>query len=349
MKALLVGDCFISGKVIYEQFKVIEKYGVDISYIQWGPEDTVEDLTRKNLNIERYGPSAEQPPPELSEYINKVEILIVHFCPVSAAIINKGKRLRFIGCLRGGYENINVKTATEKGVIVVNTPGRNANAVAEFTIGLMLAESRNIVRAHASLQKGIWQKKFVNSGYLFDMKGKTVGIIGFGQVGRRLVKKLSGFEVNILVYDPYVSQDVIIREGANPVDLRFLLKKSDYVTLHARVTPDNKRMIGSKEIALMKPTAYFFNVARSGLIDEKALYTALKDKKIGGAALDVFDKEPLPFNSPLLKLPNITLTSHLAGTTWDALLNSPRMLVKDVERFCRREKPKFVVNSKKED
>jgi D-3-phosphoglycerate dehydrogenase len=239
-----------------------------------------------------------------------------------------------IGCCRGGYENINIDAARKKGVIVVNAPGRTANAVAEFTIGLMIAEARNIARGHHALKSGIWRKNYVNDEYRMELRDKVIGIIGFGNIGRRVAQLLKAFNVKtILVYDPYIPNEEIVKAGCEPADLRRIFQESDFITIHARLTKESVCLINRELISLMKRTAYIINTARAGLIDYNALYEALKERRIGGAALDVFDLEPLPSNSPWLELDNVTLTPHLAGDTIETRLNGIIIISEEIAAF----------------
>jgi D-3-phosphoglycerate dehydrogenase len=252
--------------------------------------------------------------------------------------------LRIVGAARAGLENVDVKAATERGIVVEHLMGRNAHAVSDFTIGMILAEARNIARAHHAIRQGVWRKQFVNSDFVPELGRRVLGLVGFGYIGRLIAKKLAGFEMKILVHDPYVSDEVIAAHGARKATLDEILAQSDFVSLHARLTDDNKGLIGERQLALMKPTAVLINTARAGLIQEDALYAALKCNKIAGAALDVFWTEPPPPDSRWLQLDNVTLTTHIAGTTADTLNNSPYLLVADINRLLTGKSPEFVVN-----
>jgi D-3-phosphoglycerate dehydrogenase len=266
------------------------------------------------------------------------------FVPVSSAVIDAMPGLRIIGVSRAGLENVNVEKATERGVLVFNVMGRNAHAVSDFAIGMMLAEARNIARAHYAIKNGKWRKEFANKDNVPELGGKTVGLVGFGFIGSLVAKKLSGFDVKVVVYDPYANQEKLKAAGVTPVGLEELFKTSDFVSIHARLTEENKKMITGGLIALMKPTAYFINTSRAGLVDQDALAAALKAGKIQGAALDVFTTEPIPEESPYLGLDNVTLTSHLAGTTSDALTNSPFLLLEDIAKFISGGEARYIVN-----
>jgi len=243
-----------------------------------------------------------------------------------------------------GCEHVDVRAATERGILVFNVQGRNAGAVSDFTIGLILAECRNIARSTCGIMRGVWRKEFQNGGDIPEFTERTVGLIGFGWVGKLVCRKLSGFEVNVLVHDPYVKDDVLSAAGARPAGLRTLLKESDFVCIHARLTPENRGLIGAEELSLMKPTAYLINTARAGLVDEEALVETLRKGAIAGAGLDVFHHEPIAPDHPLLTLDNVTLTSHLAGTTREALSRSPVLLVEDIIKYLAGEKSDFIVN-----
>ena len=179
----------------------------------------------------------------------------------------------------------------------------------------------------------------------WELEGKTVGIIGLGGVGFRVAKRLKfGFDAKILIYDPYVDEKKIKEVDGKRVDLETLLKESDLVSLHAKVTGENVGMIGEKEIKLMKPTAYFFNTARAALVDEDALFEALKEKRIAGAGLDVFGSEPVDSDNRFLVLDNVTVTPHVGGSTFDAEIRQSLMIAEDIEKYLNKKKPKFLKN-----
>jgi D-3-phosphoglycerate dehydrogenase len=200
--------------------------------------------------------------------------------------------------------------------------------VAEFTLGLMLAESRHIARSHCNLIHGRWLKAYGDDPN--ELGGKTVGIIGFGSIGRAVAVRLSGFDCRILFHDPFVSDGA---PGAERTPLDRLLGESDFVTVHVRLTPETMHLIGREQIAQMKPSAYLINTARSEIIDQDALIEALAASRIRGAALDVFVDEPLPADSPLLSLANVTLTPHMGGATQESLARSPLMLAQNILKY----------------
>ena len=341
MEALCIGDVMIPGNNIGAAAKEL-KMSINVDIKNW--ETDWDKLQDRRLIIEKKGPSAESVVPQILNANKNTEMLLVLFCPVSREAIDALPNLKLIGALRAGLENIDVKYATEKGIIVQNIKGRNAQAVSDFTIGLILGEVRNIARSYHAVKNGIWRKDFVNSDMIPELQGKTIGLVGFGYIGQLVAQKLSGFQVNILVFDPYVSDEVIQKYHAKKVTIDDLLKNADFVSLHAKMSKKTKHMIGEKELFLMKNTAYLVNTARADLIEEDALYHVLKEKKIAGAALDVFWQEPIGENSRWLELDNVTLTTHIAGTTKEALTKSPYLLVEDINKLLENKEPKFVVN-----
>jgi D-3-phosphoglycerate dehydrogenase len=188
---------------------------------------------------------------------------------------------------------------------------------------MILAEVRNIARSHASLKSNNWQRSFPNSDAIPELCGKTVGLIGYGAVAHLVAGYLNAFESRIIAYDPYFTGDP---GPAKLVSLEFLMKNSDVISMHARLTKESYHLVGEKELAMMKPSAVLVNTARSGLVDEGALIRALEEKRITGAALDVFDEEPLPADHPFIRLENTTITAHLTGSTIDSFRNSPKMM-----------------------
>lgn len=220
--------------------------------------------------------------------------------------------------------------------------GRNARAVAECTVVLMLSEIRNIARAHAALKQHVWLRDFPNRDAIPELNQKTVGLIGYGAVARLVAHYLVAFGSRLLAYDPYCTADPA---PATLVDLPQLLQQSDIVSLHARLTADNRHLIGRSELRQMKKTAVLINTARSGLVDEAALAEALANHTIMGAAIDVFEQEPVPEDHPLLALDNVTLTPHLAGSTIDAFRGSPGLMAGHLGRLLRGESRLPIINA----
>lgn len=274
-------------------------------------------------------------PDEVVDFIAGAEVLVTHLAPVSEAMLARLPGLRMIAVSRGGPVNIDMQAARARGVRVVNTPGRNASAVAEFTIGAILAETRLIRAGHEALRAGNWRGDL----YRADRTGRelsemTVGIVGYGAVGARVVALLKPFGCRILVADPYVQISASDRnDGVVPVDLPRMLGEADIVSLHARVTAETAGFIGARELAAMKPGALLVNTARGPLVDYDALYEALASGHLGGAMLETFAVEPAPPDWPLLQLPNVTLTPHIAGASVKTITIAAREIAEDVRRY----------------
>ncbi len=335
MKLLAISDAYIPAQFMQQGLQPLQDLGIELQVRKWEHHSLI-DLQAANLAIEKGGPDVVRLPTELMQDVRDVDILVVQFAPVSRSFIQEASALKAIGVLRGGTESIDVSFATQRGIAVLNTPNRNARAVAECTLGMILAELRNIARSHASLVHGKWQRDFPNGDAIPELKDKTVGLVGYGAVARLVAHYLKAFGSRILTYDPYCKDNP---EPAELVDLNSLLQQSDIVSLHARLTKESHHLIGRKELAMMKQTAVLINTARSGLVDESALIVALKERKIMGAALDVFESEPLPSTSPLLKLDNVTMTPHIAGSTVDAFRRSPKLMAGHLRHMlCGKDK-----------
>ena len=281
-------------------------------------------------------------PDAVIDFVGEAAVFVTQLAPVSGAMLDRMSRLKLIAVSRGGPVNIDLAAAKARGVRVCNTPGRNASAVAEFTIGAILAQSRLITTGHDSLRAGNWRGDL----YRADRAGRelnemTVGLIGYGQVGARVVKLLKAFGCRILVYDPYVQLSADDRaDGVEPVStLDTLLARADVVTLHPRVTEETTGMIGAAEFARMRPGTIFVNTARGPLVDYAALYDALSSGHLGGAAIETFAIEPAPPDWPLLRLPNVTLTPHIAGASVRTVTVAAEAAAEEVRRFVAGEPP----------
>jgi D-3-phosphoglycerate dehydrogenase len=278
---------------------------------------------------------------QVNDFVGKItdeDILVVHMAPITRAVLEQAQNLKLIACSRGGPKNINLAAATACGIPVVNTPGRNATAVAEFILGLLIAQTRHITQGHLSLTEGIWNiglYRGENAGP--EISGRTVGLIGLGNIGRALARLLSGFRVKLLVHDPYVADEVFDSLHALRTPLDELFQTADFVILAARLTEETTGMVGSRELALMKPTAYLVNAARGGLVDYAALRQILRERRLAGAAFDVYDIEPLQRDEPLLQMFNVTATPHIAGASQDVLYHAAGVLAGDIGRFLRGE------------
>ena len=256
---------------------------------------------------------------ELVKVIPEYDALIVRSeTKVTSKIIEAGKNLKIIGRAGVGVDNIDLATATKNGVIVVNSPEGNTVAAAEHTWAMLLAMARQIPQAHAKLKAGIWDKKSFKG---VEVLNKTLGIIGLGKIGRRVASYALGMGMKVIAHDPFVTSDYAKGLGVELVDFERVIKESDFITFHVPKTKETLGMVNAQTIAKMKKGVRIVNVARGGIVDEKALYEALKSGHIAAAALDVFEKEPLPADSPLLTLDNIVVTPHLGASTVEAQVN----------------------------
>lgn len=258
-------------------------------------------------------------PEELKSTIKDYQALIVRSSTeVTADIIAAADKLKVIGRAGVGLDNVDLPAATKKGIVAMNTPAGNTTSTAEHTFSMILSLSRNIPQACASMKAGKWDRSKFNGVELY---GKTLGIIGYGRIGSTVGKFAKAFGMDVIVFDPYLSMEVAKQRGVDMIDLETLLKKSDYITIHIPKTSETKNLIGEKEFNHMKKTARVINCARGGIIEEIALAKALESKRIAGAALDVFEEEPLPTDHPLLKLDNCIVTPHLGASTTEAQVN----------------------------
>ncbi len=278
-------------------------------------------------------------PAAIVDFVGDAEILVTHLAPLSDAMLAALPALRLVAVSRGGPVNIDLASARRRGVKVVNVPGRNASAVAEFTIGAILAETRAIRAGHEGLRRGEWRGDL----YRADTTGRelselTVGIVGYGEIGTRVVRLLRAFGCRILVADPYVALSADDRAaGVGQVALDDLLAAADVVSLHARVTAETTRMMDAGTFAQMKPGAIFVNTARGPLVDHDALYDALSSGRLRGAMLDTFAVEPPPAGWPLLELPNVTLTPHIAGASLRTVAFAAARVADEVRRHLAGE------------
>lgn len=343
IKGLLLGDAMIPSPGFSAAWERHMKDFGDVVFAGDWVTDNGE-LQKRRLDVEHQGPEIEPCEPLVLEHGKDCDVLAGLFIACSSKVMDAMPKLRMIGVSRAGLENVNVEEATKRGILVFNVKGRNAHAVSDFAVAMMLAENRNIARAHYAIKSGKWIKQFSNYGNVVEMHDKVIGLVGFGFIGSLVAKKLSGFDVKVVVYDPYTDPERIKAAGCEPIGLEELFKTADFVSLHARLTDQNKGMINADLIGLMKPTAYLINTARAGLIDQDAIVDALKNHRIMGAALDVYNDEPLPEGSPYLELDNVTLTTHIAGSTAEALTNSPYLLLADMAKFLRGEECSFIVN-----
>lgn len=305
---------------------------------------------------------------ELSAAVEDADILLIGYEDVPASVILNAPKLKLLGCARANPVNIDSEAATQRGIPLLYTPGRNANTAAEFTMGLMLAAARHICQAHNALKNKQYLGQPMDHFTGHDSKEdvvwtldgpspykefrgvelceRTLGLIGMGHIGARVAKFARAFDMRVIAYDPYLSFERANALGVDLVSLDDLLRQADFVSIHCKVSDETRNLLGEREFALMKPTAYLINTARAVIVDQAALIDALKNHRIAGAALDVYWYEPLPANHPLLSMDNVTLTPHLGGATVDVPERHSRMIVDDVLAWMDGKQPERVFNAR---
>lgn len=299
---------------------------------------------------------------ELAEKTKDADIIITSYDDITRKVIEGAPNLKLIACTRATPVNVDMGAAKERGIPVLYTPGRNSDCTAEMTIGLMLSIARNIPQSYRALKEGkytadpsmhketheglrkdvIWDITEDSPYMVFkgtQLKGKTLGILGYGSIGRRVGKIARAIGMELLIYDPYVGEIDVEEFGIRKAEtVADLMKEADVVTCHMKVTPETTGIISREMIALMKPTAYFINASRGAILDEEALIDALREKRIRGAAFDVYASEPIRSNHPYItELDNVIITPHIAGATEEVLANHTKMIVADIKRFLKGE------------
>lgn len=304
---------------------------------------------------------------EMMERVADKDVVIIEFEPMTASVILAAKNLKLIACCRNEPEaNVDIEAATARGIPVISGIGRNAISVAEFNFGMLLSLARNISKVDHLLKytdeitgmnysrndqlKGPseWsldaQAPFNRFGGP-ELYGKNLGIVGLGTIGRVVARMGTAFGMNLLIFDPYVSEAHIWEQfNGRKVSLEDLMADSDFVSLHAKVTEETRGLINYENLSRMKPTAYLVNTARAAILDYDALYRILKERKIAGAALDVYPNEPITFDNPFLELDNVLLTPHLAGASHDIPRHHSSMITQDVLSYFLQQRPQRIMN-----
>ncbi|WP_433958103.1 phosphoglycerate dehydrogenase [Cytobacillus horneckiae] len=276
---------------------------------------------------------------ELLNEVRDVDIIVVAIVKIDKEVIDSAPNLKYIIKFGAGYDNIDVAYANQKGIKVSNAPGQNAESAADLGFALMLTAARNIPQKDAEIKRSHWGLSMGSEVY-----HKPLGIIGFGSIGQALAKRAQGFDMKISAYGNYKDYDAAKKFGVEFVELKQLLASSDYIVLSTSLKNHNRHLINKETISLMKPNVFVINISRGGLINEEDLVKALKEKRIKGAALDVFQEEPS--FSELSKLKNVIATPHIGGATFEAVARINRITIKNIQRFLTDEPLEFVVSSK---
>ena len=297
---------------------------------------------------------AQQTPQEIMAAIGDCDALVVRNSKITHAILDAAPRLKVIGRHGVGYDTVDIAAASELGIPVVYTPASNTESVAEIAVGFILGLGRKIFLAHAAMQT----EELLTENYSlsvmaqrrglanFDIWGKTLGVVGVGRIGSSVARKMAAaFQMKALGYDPYVDAATLAGYGVEKVDhLDDLLPQCDFVTLHCPGSAETRHMINAAALQRMKPSAYLINTARGSVVDEAALVWALREKKIAGAAVDVYDPEPPLQGSPLLHLENAIVTPHFCAMTEESLFNMGTMVARGVLDVLAGVRPQFLVN-----
>ena len=311
----------ITDKMADEALKVLEDAGYDVTYDEMDGDTLLKEIPKYDALMVRSR--------------TKVTTDIVK--------AGAGGNLKVIGRAGVGVDNIDIETAGKNGIKVVNSPTGSTESVAELAFAHMLALSRFIPKADSSLRKGEWIKKQLKGS---ELKDKKLGLIGSGNISQHAANIANAFGMTVYVYSPHCTDEKAEKMGAKRMELDGLLKSSDFVSLHIPHTKDSHYLINKKTISLMKPTAHLINCSRGGIVEETALYDALKNKKIAGASIDVFEKEPVDPDNKLLKFENVVLSPHLGANTKEAQIRAGTICADQVIMVLSKKEPKFWVNQK---
>jgi D-3-phosphoglycerate dehydrogenase len=337
MKArmLVVGDSYCPASELRHAFAALEA-AHDVTFTDVFDEPAWVPVTASELRLREFKGS----PRQVIEALDRHDILVLQGAPVTDAVLDADPKLRLICCARGGPVNVDVLAATERAIPVVTTPGKNADAVAELTIGFLVMLARRLPEVMRHVEGG---GEFAHDNYEgarwfgHDLAGKVLGLVGYGQVGRRVARRAIAFGLRVVAFDPFVQPGSIAADAVEPVDLASLLAMSDFVSLHARATEANARLIGPDEVARMKHGAFLVNTARDSLVDESAILAGLRSGQLGGLAVDLVSPSPAAGRHPLLGFPNVIVTTHIGGATYETLRHGGEMAAAEIERFLRGE------------
>jgi D-3-phosphoglycerate dehydrogenase len=342
VKVLVVGDSYMPVEVFRRAFERLDG-NHRFDYLQLDMGRTRAGATPSELRIREYAGSPEQIVERLADH----EGLVVHGGAVTDAVLDAAPGLRLVCCARGGPVNVDVAAATERGVPVATTPGKNAEAVADLTIAFLVILARGVTRAAAFLSGGgrVGDSTFEGAEWFgHDLGGHLLGLVGYGQVGRRVALRAIAMGMQVASFDPNVEAGAIAADGVRAVEFAQLLEEARFVSLHARQPIGAVDMFGAAEFAHMRSGAFFVNTARETLVDEEALFTALSSGHLAGAALDVLHPRPPGEVNPLLALANVVATPHIGGATVETLDRGAAMVADEIERFERGSQLVNVIN-----
>lgn len=279
--------------------------------------------------------------------VGEAEFLVLHPAQVSEVLLREAKRLRLVQLLTAGYDKIDLGLTAELGIPVATNGGANAWSVAEHTVALLLALYKRLIQGDRSMREGRWREAITGFN-TFEVAGKTLGLIGAGNIGRKVARRLAAFEARILYYDIVPAPDIEQEVGARRVSLEELIREADILSVHLPLSRETRGLIGRSELAAMKPTAVLLNTSRGPLVDEEALIEALRKKRIAGAGLDVYHKEPPSPDNPLLKLDNVVLSPHTAGHGYEGWFRRSQFAWENIQRVAAGQPPLSVARPEEE-
>ena len=309
--------------------------------------DEAISLIEEYADVEVYDSEEEPAPYDLIlEKVRDIDgLLCLLTDKIDARVIEAGERLKVISNYAVGYDNIDVEAATKRGIYVTNTPGVLTETTADLAWAILMAIARRVVEADKYVRAGRWVHAWGPKMMLgSDVHGKTLGIVGLGRIGSAVARRAKGFNMRVIYYDVVRREDLEGELGLEYKPLEELLKEADYITLHVPLTKDTYHLIGERELNMMKPTAYLINTSRGAVIDQRALYRALKERRIAGAALDVFEKEPIDQDDPLLELDNVVLTPHIGSASVETRKKMAMMAAENLVSVLRGVEPPNLVN-----
>ncbi|MDI3417600.1 2-hydroxyacid dehydrogenase [Streptomyces luteolus] len=333
VKVLVAGDHFVHTGLFTEALRAEVGETADLDFTS----------TELPWPVEPFGPVAEVheasgTEDQLIAALQGVRVCVTQMAPLTRRVLEACPDLELFAVGRGGPVNTNLSAATEHGVAVTYAPGRNATATAEHTVALLLAALRRIPTTHGELTRGVWRGDYYQYDEVgMELAGNTVGLVGYGAIGHRVARILNGFGAHVLVHDPYLTPDAIAGTEAELVGLDELLARSRVLSLHARLTEDNRHMISAPQLAALPAGSVVVNCARGGLLDYNALCDALDSGHLFAAAFDVFPEEPVPADSRLLRTPGIVMTPHLAGASRQTAHQAARICAQEVARYLTGE------------
>ena len=345
MKILAVGDSFVPTR-LFESGLAGLAAEHQIRFIQLDMDAPFVPTTLSDRAIKEYAGN----PQQLVNALDGEEILLVHGAPVTGAVLDASPNLKVVGVARGGPVNVDLAAASDRGIAVITAPGRNADAVADLALAFIVMLARGIMTGVEFVARGgrVGDSAFEGAQFFgHELGGQILGLVGYGNVGSRVAKRALAFGMPVLVYDPYIAPTQVEGQGIEMTDLDNLLARSDFVSLHARVTPETVDFFNAKKFGVMKEGAFFINTARETLVDEQALYKALVSKHLAGAALDVLKPWPADTPGPLVSLPNVIITPHIGGATHEAALRGVKILAAQIDCYLAGQPMQHVVNQDK--